>query len=713
VSESLGRFGEVPPALGRRINEVCNRFEAAWRSDTVPRLEDFLAGWEGSERATLLREMLPLDADYRRGRGEPVTPDDYRGRFPELGAGWLEENIGGAVPEAEITTAPRNGDTIRDPEPLPGGRSFGDFEVLEEIGRGGMGVVYRARQGRLNRLVALKMILAGEFATPNVVQRFCDEAKNVGRLDHAHIVPVHEVGEHNGLPYFSMKYIEGGNLARRLSQGPPLKPRELAALMAKVARAVHHAHQRGILHRDIKPANILLDSAGEPFVSDFGLAKQVEEATAHTLSGAVVGTPSYMAVEQAQGHSKRLTTAADVYGVGAVLYELLAGRPPFRGETALETLQLVLTQEPVPPSRLRSGVPRDLEVICLTCLRKEPEKRYESALALAEDLERWLAGEAIRKRSVGWVERTVRWVRRHPTAAALLAVIAATVLALLGGWAHFTSELQGKSDELQDNSDALGIELKKGRDRETEAARQLERLRRTLHTTQLWRAAAVWDREPAQALRLLEDNDACPTDLRDFAWRLYHRASRRQRYSLAGHAAKVETLAFSRDGTTLASADAAGVVKLWDVTAGRERLTLRGHTDAVYALAFSPDGKTLASGGADKSVRLWDAETGRERACLRDSFGAVSAVAFSADGKKLVATDARRVGFWEVETSRLEKVVPTGQSEGIREARGAALTPDGSTLAFQTSIDNHEVSVCGSWARGSNSPNWTRTSTAA
>jgi WD40 repeat protein/tRNA A-37 threonylcarbamoyl transferase component Bud32 len=675
---------EVPPALGRRIDEACDRFEAAWRAGALPRLEDFIAGWAGDERAALLRELVPLDADYRRQRGEPVALADYRGRFPELGAGWLEEHVGG-VPAAEVTTAARSGETIREAEPLRAGRSFGDYEVLEEIGRG-MGVVYRARQRRPNRVVALKMILAGEFASPDAVRRFRDEAENVARLDHLHIVQVFEVGEHNGLPYFSMKYIEGGSLARRLSQGPALQPRELATLMAKVARAVHHAHQRGILHRDIKPGNILLDAAGEPYVTDFGLAKQVEEATARTLSGVVVGTPAYMAREQAQGHSRRLTTAADVYGLGAVLYELLTGRPPFRGETALETLQLVLTEEPVPPSRLRPGVPRDLEVICLTCLRTEPEKRYESALELAEDLERWLAGEPIRKRAVGRVERTVRWVRRHPTGTALLAVIAATVLALLGGWAYFTTELQAKTVSLRDERD-------NSRDLEAKTARQLERTRRTLHTAQVWRATAVWEREPAQALRLLEDAEACPADLRDFAWRLYHRACHRQRHTLKGHASKVQTLAFSGDGKTLASADEGGIVKLWDVVAGRERVALLGHTGIVYALAFSPDRRTLASGGADKTLRLWDTATGRERACFRGHVDPIFAVTFRPDGKTVVAVDAKVTGFWEVGTGRLQKMVPHGPVSPYSRNKSTALTPDGSTLAVHDDITGEEEHI--------------------
>jgi WD40 repeat protein/predicted Ser/Thr protein kinase len=310
-------------------------------------------------------------------------------------------------------------------------RAFGPYELLEEVARGGMGIVYKARQTQINRIVAVKVMAAGQFAAPDFVKRFRTEAETAARLDHPNIVPIYEVGECEGQPFFSMKFIEGGSLAGRVSsRGFQIPDREAAALLAKLARAVHYAHQRGILHRDIKPGNVLLDAQGEPQLTDFGLAKLVEKDSTLTRTIAMLGTPSYMSPEQARGEAKQLTTAVDVYGLGAVFYELLTGQPPFAGGTTMETVRQVLEKEPRRPSALKPGIDRDLETICLKSLEKEPARRYGSAEALGADLDRWERNEPVVAQPPNALYKFRKAWRRNKLA---YSAAIAVVLALLGG----------------------------------------------------------------------------------------------------------------------------------------------------------------------------------------------------------------------------------------------------------------------------------------
>ena len=319
---------------------------------------------------------------------------------------------------------------------------FGDYELLEVIGRGGQGVVYRARQKSLSRTVALKVIGLGHWATDAHLKRFRREAEAAASLDHSGIVPIYEVGERDGSCYFSMKLVEGGQLDEVLksasrtdsSRGErePMPIRQAVTLIAKVARTVHYAHEHGILHRDIKPGNILLDQKDEPHLTDFGLARLVETESTITRTMEVLGTPSYMAPEQAVGNNEAVTNVADVYGLGAVLYQLLTGQPPFAGGTTYETIKLLLDTEPRQPRLLNPKIDRDLSTICLKCLEKDPKRRYSSALALAEDLERWLKHEPILARHTGIFTRGRKWVRRNPTSALLAASLVA--LAAAAGW---------------------------------------------------------------------------------------------------------------------------------------------------------------------------------------------------------------------------------------------------------------------------------------
>src|SRR6266446_7028339 len=298
---------------------------------------------------------------------------------------------------------------------------LGDYELQEEVGRGGQGVVFRARQKSLNRTVALKVISLGQWASKAHVKRFRREAEAAASLEHPGIVPIHEVGERDGSSYFSMQFIEGGQLDEVVRR-EPMAIRRAVELIAKVARTVHYAHEHGILHRDIKPGNILLDQKGEPHLTDFGLARLVETESTVTRTLEVLGTPSYMAPEQAAANNAQLTSATDVYGLGAVLYQLLTGHPPFAGGTTYETIKLVLDTEPRQPRLWNPKIDRDLSTICLKCLEKDPKRRYSSAFALAEDLERWLKHEPILARHTGIFTRGRKWLRRNPTTAVLIIV---------------------------------------------------------------------------------------------------------------------------------------------------------------------------------------------------------------------------------------------------------------------------------------------------
>ena len=374
---------------------------------------------EGLCTGCVLETALDIFPDTVAGVADPGRADD----FPNDKAN--------ALPRAKM--AERVAKTLGE---------LGDYELLEEVGRGGQGVVFRARQRSLNRIVALKVIGLGQWATKAHLKRFRLEAEAAASLDHPCIVPIYEVGERDGQCYFSMKFVEGGKLDEVVKHAP-MSIRQAVELIAKVARTVHYAHEHGILHRDIKPGNILVDAKGEPNLTDFGLARLVESESTVTRTSEVLGTPSYMAPEQAAGNNAKLTSATDVYGLGAVLYQLLTGHPPFAGGTTYETIKLLLEAEPRPPRLWNPKVDRDLSTICLKCLEKDPPRRYSSALGLAEDLERWLKHEPIRARRTGVLTRGRKWVRRNPTTTVLTALLVGLAVAV--SVIVWKSELAGRS----------------------------------------------------------------------------------------------------------------------------------------------------------------------------------------------------------------------------------------------------------------------------
>jgi hypothetical protein len=364
-----------------------------------------------------------------------------------------------SIVPADLQTQDSMPASAADRPPEPGtprpGLQIAGYEILEELGRGATGVVYKARETALGRVVALKMILAWQHAGPHERTRFRVEAEAIARLQHPNIVQLFAVGEHDSLPFISLEFVDGGTLARKLA-GEPLPPNEAAGLMEKLARAIHYAHLRGVVHRDLKPANVLLTKDGEPKITDFGLAKQLDASSGLSQSGVVMGTPSYMAPEQAAGKVRDTGPAADVYALGTVLYQLLTGRPPFQGVTTFEVLAQVTSVEPVPPARLNPKVPRDLGTVCLKCLHKDPARRYASAVDLADDLRRWREGRPITARPVSLWQRGLKWCRRNPTVAALLLI----AVLLLGSTVGVTIwALKNAAEVRQKEKDRPGLVL--------------------------------------------------------------------------------------------------------------------------------------------------------------------------------------------------------------------------------------------------------------
>jgi WD40 repeat protein/serine/threonine protein kinase len=553
-------------------------------------------------------------------------------------------------------------------EPLP---LISGYEILKELGRGGMGIVYKARQISLKRLVALKTILADGRAGSDQRARFRAEAQAAARLQHPNIVQIFEIGEHQGRPFFSMEYVDGTSLAQHLA-GSLLLPPQAAGLMAQLADAVHLAHQQGVIHRDLKPANVLLPDIGVrseetggktnsrqtsspqsslraphsfvPKITDFGLAKQLQDDSGLTQSGAILGTPSYMAPEQARGETREIGPAADVYALGAILYETLTGRPPFRGATLVDTLNQVRQVEPVPPSRLQATVPRDLEVICLKCLRKEPAKRYASAAELAEDLRRFLRGEPIRARAVGWPERAWRRCRRNPVVAGLLATVALSVLAGIAGVLHYAFRADASAHEAHE---AQGIA------QERAARLRLSLIRQQIaagtHLLEagdlaqgLWRYAHAWELDAADP-----DTQASHRLRLGFALQ-----TGPQLVGVCMHRRPVLDAVFDPAGKTVLTRTDERQAYLWDPYLGRLIAPPLAHDGDVSAAFFHPSGEQVATGSADGFVQLWDARSGQLLRTLPQE-APVHALAYRPDGTLLaVATQTGVVRFWDPATGR-------------------------------------------------------------
>lgn len=613
------------------------------------------------------------DHDQARAWAEPMCVAVAITPSPEREAATIGHTEGGPADARQGTTV----------------RYFGDYELLEEIARGGMGVVYKAKQVSLNRIVALKMILAGQFASAVEVQRFHTEAEAAANLDHPNIVPIYEVGEHEGRHYFSMKLIVQGPGVG----GQESDQRQAARRVATVARAVHYAHQRGIIHRDLKPANILVDELGQPHITDFGLAKRMEGDANLSQSGAIVGTPAYMAPEQAAG-KKGLTTAADIYSLGAVLYELLTGKPPFVGATPMDILLQVLDKEPTPPRQIKPGIDRDLETVVLKCLEKDPTRRYSSAEGFADDLERWLLGEPIQARPARTLEKAWKWARRNPSQAALAATVLLAIAALLVVGVIFNAHLQVASTEIAEQK----AEVKKV---QGEAADKLADADKRLDHAKSAQLQMVYVGDLDRAHRVLKENFPVQggeildkyfdSNLRGWEWHYLKRKSQGEWYAMPGQFA----LAWSPDGKTLASGYGDGIA-LRDADMGKLLRTLRRPSAEmpITGIAFAKEGKRLAAWQNYGAFSLWDVPEGKLLWESKDpKIG--PPLALRPDGGQLATafkSDHNEVHLRDPDTGEITKTLKFpatkdhgsygGTSYAMPPVRSLAYSPDGKILAM-------------------------------
>ena len=698
---------EFPPATKspREVDRICDRFESMWREGQRPRLDDFLNTVDESIRREAFGELLPLDADYRTDGGEAVSAEAYIERFPAF-----QETIQSFFQARTINETLTRIETQPSPESvsdtLPLGK-FGNYEILAEIARGGMGAVYKARQGGLDRLVAIKVILSGPGATPAYIERFLAEARTAARLQHPAIVSIVEVGQIDGRYFFSMEFLPGETLAEIAKRGPI--PSEQAVRYARdIAEAVHYAHERGVLHRDLKPSNVMVDASGRLKVMDFGLAKLVEGSSQLTRDGDLLGTPSYMSPEQASGNWPHVDRRTDVYALGAILYELLTGQPPYLGKSPVATMVQVIHDPPRAPREIKPGIDPRLEEIVLRCLAKDPAARYATAAELAADLEKFLTTAPMPAASNRGLPP---WHFSRRVVGGALAGAAACFLAIV----LIVRDQQGRTKvqvpltpgdklEIVDGSilpertrtrptdseaapaavlnNALPVEIDPEpllfKDGEPLSAAALVSNPAPIEGVKSWTIETRGHRSVVDAVAFNPGGEELVSCGRDGTLRFWQTANGRL-LRIVFAPPWVSASAWSHDGRYLATAHGDATVRLWRVAEGRLLRTVGGQNGAATSLAWSPDGHRLAAGtGGDKSVRVWSVADGELSLTLAGHSQSIRQVAWSPDGRLLASADEGGVcRMCEAETGNL---VHTITQKGA--IRAIAWSPTGSSLAI-------------------------------
>ena len=665
-------------------------------------------------------------------------PNDSHTDFPSIRTtDGVESGAAHSDDETIVPTSQADSDTqtfrkesksLPEKQPESGGRLFGEYELLGEIARGGMGVVYKARQVRLNRVVALKMIRSGRLADDEEIQRFQREAEAAAKLEHPNIVPIYEVGESDGQHFFSMGFVDGPPLSDLIEDGP-LPAKQAAELTRTIANAVQYAHEQGIVHRDLKPANVLLASIGRepadgaddtrtgststqpgglhpplafgvPRITDFGLAKNITADTGMTATGQIMGTPSYMPPEQAAGETEKIGPLVDVYSIGAMLYCQLTGRPPFQSANQIDTMRQVLENEPVPPRQLNPAIPRDLDTICLKCLEKTPAKRYASATALADDLGRFLDNRPILARPIGTLNRFGRWCKRNPLVATLTAaVLAASIVGTLVAWSFaieadaratdFYNE-QIKAQQLADNYKSVAAKETKERQAKVAALKKVTAKQKELNEQLETTGIALYGHKLEKAQRLIEANDvltamtvleSCEETHRAWEWRFLMARCRRRMQVLVtpkppkSHPEGVRKIRFLSDGKRFVTAGKDRITRIWDPAKKTNRAIATTRMES--RIAVDPRGRFIAITD-DSAIQIWSFKEQRITQTLAGHRQMVRSLDFHPDGRILATSSTdQMVHLWNPADGKRIKSIPIS----VRYVGGLRFSPDGKQIA--------------------------------